>query len=89
MGIDNAQMEKTKVTFLGQEHTAIHTSASIQDLPYYILQLFCYNLGGQYYVTITLATFWALFPLSAQCAPVILISIGGFPNLYSFLIPNF
>ena len=57
MGIDNAQMEKTKVTFLGQEHTAIHTSASIQDLPYYILQLFCYNLGGQYYVTITLATF--------------------------------
>lgn len=57
MGIDNAQLEKTTVTFLGQEHTAIHTSASIQDTPYYILQLFCYNLGGQYYVTVTLATF--------------------------------
>ena len=56
-GINATGMEKTQVTFLGEEHFAIHTVADIEGTPYYILQLFRYNLGGQYYVTLTLASF--------------------------------
>lgn len=56
-GIDVTSMEKTQVTFLGENHFAIHTVGSIEDTPYYILQLFRFNLGGQYYVTLTLASF--------------------------------
>ena len=54
-GIENAVMEKVTVNFLGQERTAIRTSATIQGYPYYILQLFEHDLG-QYYVTMTFSS---------------------------------
>ena len=56
-GIAVESMEKKQVTFLGEEHFAVHTVASIEGTPYYILQLFRYNLGGPYYVTMTLSSF--------------------------------
>ena len=39
-----------------EERWAIHTTASIQGMPYYILQLFDTNIGP-YYVTLTLGAF--------------------------------
>ena len=56
-GIAVESMEKKQVTFLGEEHFAVYTVASIEGTPYYILQLFRYNLGGPYYVTMTLSSF--------------------------------
>ena len=50
-------MEKKQVTFLGEEHFAVYTVASMNGTPYYTLQLFRYNLGGPYYVTLTLSSF--------------------------------
>ena len=50
-------MEKKQVTFLGEEHFAVYTVASMDGTPYYTLQLFRYNLGGPYYVTLTLGSF--------------------------------
>lgn len=55
-GIENAVLEKVTVTFLGEERTAVHTTASVQGVPYYILQVFDYGLG-QYSVTITFSSF--------------------------------
>lgn len=55
-GIEVSAMEKVSVTFCGEERWAIHTTASIQDMPYYILQLFDTNIGP-YYVTLTLGAF--------------------------------
>lgn len=56
-GIAVESMEKKQVTFLGEEHFAVYTVASIEGTPYYILRLFRYNLGGPYYVTLTLGSF--------------------------------
>lgn len=50
-------MEKKQVTFQGEEHFAVYTVASMDGTPYYTLQLFRYNLGGPYYVTLTLGSF--------------------------------
>ena len=50
-------MEKKQVTFLGEEHFAVYTVASMDGTPYYTLQLFRYNLAGPYYVTLTLGSF--------------------------------
>lgn len=55
-GIMVDTMEKTTVTFLGEERTALLTSSTIEDIPYYTLQLFDYHLG-QYSVTLTLASY--------------------------------
>lgn len=55
-GIEVSAMEKVSVTFCGEERWAIHTTASIQGMPYYILQLFDTNIGP-YYVTLTLGAF--------------------------------
>lgn len=55
-GIMVDTMEKTAVTFLGEERTALLTSSTIEDIPYYTLQLFDYHLG-QYSVTLTLASY--------------------------------
>jgi len=56
MGIAVQSMEKVTVTFLGQEHTAILTTATMQDVPYYALQLFDFH-RGEYALTLTLASF--------------------------------
>ena len=55
-GIEVSAMEKVSVTFCGEERWAIRTTASIQGVPYYILQLFDTNIGP-YYVTLTLGAF--------------------------------
>jgi len=55
-GIDVSDMEKIRVSFCGEERYAIHTTASIQGVGYYLLQLFETDLGP-YYVTVTLGTF--------------------------------
>ena len=55
-GIQVQSMEKVTVTFLGEQHWALKTVSTTQDVPYYILQLFDYDLGA-YSVTLTLASF--------------------------------
>lgn len=55
-GIMVSDMTMTTVTFLGQERSALLTSSTIQDIPYYTLQIFDYHLG-QYSVTLTLASY--------------------------------
>lgn len=55
-GFQVTSMEAVKVTFLGQERTALKTECTTEGVPYYTLQLFDYTLG-QYSVTLTLASF--------------------------------
>lgn len=55
-GIAVDHLEKVTITFLGEERTAIWMSAAIEDIPYYTLQLYDYNLGN-YAVTTTLASY--------------------------------
>lgn len=55
-GITVYSMEKTTVNFLGEERFALKTSASIEGIPYYTLQVFEYHLG-KYSVTITFGTY--------------------------------
>lgn len=55
-GIAVEKMETVKVTFLGQERTALKTYGSVQGVAYYTLQVFEYHLG-KYSVTITFASY--------------------------------
>ena len=55
-GIIASSIEKVTVTFLGQERSALLTTATINDTPYFTLQLFDYHLG-QYSVITTLASY--------------------------------
>ena len=55
-GIIVEKLEKVTVTFLGEQHTAIKTTASTSGVAYYILQLYDYHLG-QYSATITFGSF--------------------------------
>lgn len=55
-GIEVISFEKVTVTFLGEEHTALLMSSTMQGVPYYTLQMMDYSLG-QYSVTLTLASF--------------------------------
>lgn len=50
-GIIVESMEKKTVTFLGEERVALYTVASTQDVPYYILQIYDYDLGEYAIVT--------------------------------------
>lgn len=56
-GYENITMEKAKVTFLGEEHTALRTTATLQGYDYYILQIMDYTLG-KYGVTLTVSCFF-------------------------------
>lgn len=49
-GIEVVRMEKKAVTFLGEERTAIYTTAKKQGADYYILTIYDYQLG-RYAVT--------------------------------------
>lgn len=49
-------MDVVTIEFLGEERTALHTAASIEGIPYYVLQVFDFNLGA-YGVTLTMATY--------------------------------
>lgn len=55
-GFEVDDMKKVMVTFLGKERAALHTSMQLENVPYYTLQLYDYNLG-RYSVTLTLASF--------------------------------
>lgn len=55
-GITVESMESVTINFLGEERVAIHTAASIQGIPYYMLQISDFGLGA-YGVTLTLATY--------------------------------
>lgn len=55
-GIVTESMEKKTVEFLGEERWALHTVASIEGTPYYILQIFAYDIG-EWGVTMTFASF--------------------------------
>lgn len=56
MGMEVESLEKTTVTFLGQERTALRTVSSVEGIAQYILQVYDYRLG-QYSVTLTATTF--------------------------------
>ena len=56
VGIEVSAMEKVSVTFCGEQRWAIHTTAVIQGVPYYILQMFETNIGP-YFATLTLGAF--------------------------------
>ena len=55
-GILVSDMELVTVDFLGEERYAIHTTATMQDVPYFILQVYDYHLGS-YGVVTTFASF--------------------------------
>lgn len=55
-GIIVQSMDKATVTFLGEEHTALYTTATVQDIPYYILQLYDYD-SGAYAIVTTFASY--------------------------------
>lgn len=56
-GVTVLSMEKTEVTFLGQQRWALYTQASVEDVPYYILQIYDVKPGGSYNVVLTLGSF--------------------------------
>lgn len=55
-GIVVSDMKLVTIDFLGQERYAIHTTATMQEVPYFILQVFDYHLGS-YGVVTTFASF--------------------------------
>ena len=55
-GILVDDMEVVTVNFLGEERAALHTIAVVQNVPYYTLQFFDFDLGA-YSVTLTLASY--------------------------------
>lgn len=55
-GFEVLSIEKVTVTFAGEQRNAVRTSTMIEDVPYYTLQLFDYNLG-EYSVTLTLSSY--------------------------------
>ena len=56
VGIAVESIEKKQVTFLGKERVAMYTVASVEDVPYYILQIYEYGLGA-YGLTLTLGSY--------------------------------
>ena len=56
MGITVHSMKKVTVTFMGEEHTAMHMTADISGIAYYTLQ-FSYMHLGEYGATVTLASY--------------------------------
>lgn len=55
-GITVESMSKKTVTFLGEERIAMYTVASIEEVPYYLLQIYDYGVGA-YGVTLTLGSY--------------------------------
>lgn len=55
-GIEVSDMQMVEVTFLGQTRHAIHTTAAIQGVAYYTLQVFDNHLG-QYSVVTTFGSY--------------------------------
>lgn len=55
-GIMATSMEKVDVTFLGEERVGLKTVSTINEIPYYTLQVFEYR-QGEYYAAVTFASF--------------------------------
>ena len=55
-GIEVSDMQMVEITFLGQTRHAIHTTAAIQGVAYYTLQVFDNHLG-QYSVVTTFGSY--------------------------------
>lgn len=59
-GITVSSMEKVTVTFLGEDHFAVKTQATLRvsdmELPYFVLQIMDYKLGG-YGMTLTATSY--------------------------------
>lgn len=55
-GIMVDEMKALPVTFLGEERVAMHTVATVEGIPYYILQIYDYS-RGQYSITLTVASY--------------------------------
>lgn len=56
MGTDVESIEKTTITFLGEERCALRTVANTQGVPHYVLQVIDAR-NGQYSVTLTATSF--------------------------------
>lgn len=70
-GIIVTTMEKVHVKFCEVDRVALLTTASINDVPYFTLQLFDYNLGA-YSVTTTFASFGTnkTNDMLTMCSPI-------------------
>lgn len=55
-GIDVSEMELVQISFLGESRWAVHTTAAMQGVPYFVLQVYDYHLG-EYGVVTTFASF--------------------------------
>ena len=71
-GIHVSDMELVTVAFLGQERYAIHTTATMQEVPYYILQIYDYHLASYGVVT----TFASFIEDNTASLPAMFYSIG-------------
>lgn len=56
MGMTVTSMEKATVTFLGEEHFVLRTEGTLQDVPFYMVQLFDYHRGS-YSITTTMTSY--------------------------------
>ena len=71
-GIYISDMELVTVSFLGETRYAIHTTATMQEVPYYILQIYEYHLGAYGVVT----TFASFIEDNTASLPAMFYSIG-------------
>ena len=55
-GLDVTSLEKVTVTFLGEERIALRTEGTMQDIPFYMVQVFDYNQGS-YSITLTMTSY--------------------------------
>ena len=71
MGLTDVAVDKTTVTFLGEEVPALMTTYTMEGLPCYCLQVFDYHLG-QYSATITFTSYLEDITgdLVAMCYPI-------------------
>lgn len=70
-GMDVSSIEKVTVTFCGKTRTAMLTSATMEGVPYFTLQIFDCHLG-EYSVTTTFASYVEnnTEKLLAMCSPI-------------------
>ena len=55
-GMDVTSLEKVTVTVLGEERIALRTEGTMQDIPFYMVQVFDYNQGS-YSITLTMTSY--------------------------------
>lgn len=55
-GMDVTSMEKVTVSFLGDDRVALRTEGTMQDIPFYMIQLFDFDQGS-YSITMTFTSY--------------------------------